>query len=46
MATILLALGIGTTISILTPVQAVVLKSLPITNPGELYRQEKKRCAN
>ena len=33
-----LALGIGATTSIFTLVNAVLLKSLPVTNPGELYR--------
>lgn len=38
-ATILtLALGIGATTSIFTLVHAVLLKSLPVANPGELYR--------
>jgi predicted permease len=33
-----LALGIGATTSIFTLVHAVLLKSLPVTNPAELYR--------
>ena len=33
-----LALGIGATTSIFTLVYAVLLKSLPVVNPGELYR--------
>src|SRR5712691_426874 len=38
-ATVLtLALGIGATTSIFTLVHAVLLKSLPVANPGELYR--------
>jgi len=38
-ATILtLALGIGATTAIFTLVHAVLLKSLPVVNPGELYR--------
>src|SRR5207245_1295997 len=38
-ATVLtLALGIGATTSIFTLVDAVMLKSLPVVNPGELYR--------
>jgi macrolide transport system ATP-binding/permease protein len=38
-ATILtLALGIGATTSIFTLVHAVLLKSLPVANPGDLYR--------
>src|SRR5882762_2370313 len=45
-ATVLtLALGIGATTSIFTLVHAVLLKSLPVTNPGELYRLGKEsRC--
>ena len=40
-----LALGIGATTSIFTLVHAVLLKSLPVANPGELYRLGKKsRC--
>ena len=40
-----LALGIGATTSIFTLVHAVLLKSLPVTNPGELYRLGKEsRC--
>ena len=40
-----LALGIGATTSIFTLVQAVILKSLPVTNPSELYRLGKEsRC--
>ncbi|HLK63531.1 MAG TPA: ABC transporter permease [Bryobacteraceae bacterium] len=43
MATILtLALGIGATTAIFTLVHAVLLKSLPVTNPNELYRLGKK----
>ena len=38
-ATVLtLALGIGATTSIFTLVHAVLLKSLPVSNPAELYR--------
>jgi predicted permease len=38
-ATVLtLALGIGATTSIFTLVHTVLLKSLPVANPGELYR--------
>src|SRR6202050_681753 len=47
-ATILtLALGIGATTSIFTLVHAVMLKSLPVANPGELYRlgRETHCCA-
>jgi predicted permease len=45
-ATVLtLALGIGATTSIFTLVHAVLLKSLPVANPGELYRLGKQsRC--
>ncbi|HXJ41368.1 MAG TPA: ABC transporter permease, partial [Bryobacteraceae bacterium] len=45
-ATVLtLALGIGATTSIFTLVHAVMLKSLPVANPGELYRLGKEsRC--
>jgi predicted permease len=45
-ATVLtMALGIGATTSIFTLVHAVLLKSLPVTNPGELYRLGKEsRC--
>jgi predicted permease len=45
-ATILtLALGIGATTSIFTLVNAVLLKSLPVANPGELYRLGREnRC--
>jgi len=43
LATILtLALGIGATTSIFTLVHAVLLKSLPVANPGELYRLGKE----
>jgi predicted permease len=45
-ATVLtLALGIGATTSIFTLVHAVLLKSLPVGNPSELYRLGKEsRC--
>ena len=45
-ATILtLALGLGATTSIFTLVHAVLLKSLPVANPGELYRLGREtRC--
>jgi predicted permease len=45
-ATILtLALGIGATTSIFTLVHAVLLKSLPVANPDELYRLGREsRC--
>jgi predicted permease len=40
-----LALGIGATTSIFTLVNAVLLKSLPVANPSELYRLGKEtRC--
>ena len=40
-----LALGIGATISIFTLVYAVLLKSLAVADPAELYRLEKEaRC--
>src|SRR5213079_3769818 len=40
-----LALGVGATTSIFTLVHAVLLKSLPVANPGELYRLGKEsRC--
>src|SRR5213592_2753722 len=42
-ATVLtLALGIGATTSICTLVHAVLLKSLPVAKPGELYRLGKE----
>ena len=37
-----LALGIGATTSIFTLVHAVLLKSLPVSNPNDLYRLGKK----
>src|SRR5215475_14097398 len=37
-AVLTLALGIGATTSIFTLVHAVLLKSLPVTKPEELYR--------
>jgi predicted permease len=37
-AVLTLALGIGATTSIFTLVNAVLLKSLPVANPAELYR--------
>jgi predicted permease len=45
-ATVLtLALGIGATTSIFTLVHAVLLKSLPVANPSELYRLGREsRC--
>src|SRR5258706_4112405 len=45
-ATVLtLALGIGATTSIFTLVHAVLLKSLPVANPAELYRLGREaRC--
>jgi putative ABC transport system permease protein len=41
-AVITLALGIGATTAIFTLVQQVMLKSLPVTKPGELWRIGKK----
>src|SRR6266511_2474072 len=42
---LILALGIGATTSIFTLVHAVLLKSLPVANPGELYRLGREaRC--
>src|SRR6202162_1831513 len=44
-AVLTLALGIGATTSIFTLVHAVLLKSLPVADPGELYRLGKEsRC--
>jgi predicted permease len=46
-AIVTLALGIGATTSIFTLVHAVMLKSLPVTRPDELYRIGKKvHCCN
>src|SRR5579863_9310473 len=46
-AVITLALGIGATTAIFTLVHQVMLKSLPVTNPGELWRiGDKIRCCN
>ncbi|HEY4362356.1 MAG TPA: ABC transporter permease [Bryobacteraceae bacterium] len=43
LATVLtLALGIGATTSIFTLVHAILLKSLPVANPAELYRLGKE----
>jgi putative ABC transport system permease protein len=42
-----LALGIGATTAIFTLVHQVLLKSLPVTKPGELWRiGDKVRCCN
>lgn len=42
---LLLAIGIGATTSIFTLVHTILLRSLPVTNPGELYRIGKaSRC--
>src|SRR5256885_1109260 len=41
-AALTLALGIGATTSIFTLVHAVLLKSLPVSNPGHLYRVGKE----
>src|SRR5215470_4376201 len=44
---ITLALGIGATTAIFTLVHQVMLKSLPVTNPEELWRiGDKIRCCN
>lgn len=44
---ITLALGIGATTAIFTLVHQVMLKSLPVTNPDELWRVgDKVRCCN
>src|SRR6185437_9762902 len=46
-ALITLALGIGATTAIFTLVHQVMLKSLPVTNPGELWKVgDKDRCCN
>ena len=46
-ALITLALGIGATTAIFTLVHQVMLKSLPVTNPGELWKiGDKDRCCN
>ena len=47
-AILTLALGIGATTAIFTLVYAVLLKSLPVVNPEDLYRigNEEKCCVN
>jgi len=46
-ALITLALGIGATTAIFTLVHEVMLKSLPVTNPSELWKiGDKDRCCN
>ena len=46
-AVITLALGIGATTAIFTLVHQVMLKSLPVTRPEELWRiGDKNRCCN
>jgi len=46
-ALITLALGIGATTAIFTLVHQVMLKSLPVARPGELWRiGDKDRCCN
>ncbi len=46
-AVLTLALGIGATTAVFTLVHQVLLKSLPVTNPGELWRiGDKVRCCN
>jgi len=41
-AILTLALGIGATTAIFTLVHAILLKSLPVSNPGQLYRVGKE----
>ena len=46
-AILTLALGIGATTAIFTLVHQVMLKSLPVTKPEELWRiGDKERCCN
>ena len=46
-ALVTLALGIGATTAIFTLVHQVMLKSLPVTNPSELWKiGDKDRCCN
>src|SRR3954452_5732034 len=46
-ALVTLALGIGATTAIFTLVHQVMLKSLAVTKPGELWRiGDKDRCCN
>src|ERR1700749_2219691 len=46
-AVVTLALGIGATTAIFTLVHQVMLKSLPVTKPHELWRiGDKVRCCN
>ncbi|MGB9029294.1 MAG: permease, partial [Acidobacteriaceae bacterium] len=46
-AVITLALGIGATTAIFTLVQQVMLQSLPVTKPEELWRiGDQARCCN
>ena len=46
-AVLTLALGIGATTAIFTLVHAVLLNSLPVTKPGELYRVgDVEQCCN
>lgn len=46
-ALITLALGIGATTAIFTLVHQVMLKSLPVTKPGELWKiGDKDRCCS
>jgi hypothetical protein len=42
-AVLTLALGIGATTAIFTLVHAVLLKSLPVARPNELYRVRRRR---
>jgi len=43
-AVLTLALGIGANTAIFTLIHAVMLRSLPVTNPGELYRDIAAAC--
>jgi predicted permease len=47
-ATLTLALGIGATTAIFTLIDAVLIKSLPVSNPDQLYRlgKESRCCVN
>src|ERR1051325_3485611 len=47
-AVLTLSLGIGATTAIFTLIHAVLLKSLPVSNPGELWRvgNEENCCVN
>ena len=46
-AVLTLAIGIGATTAIFTLVHAILLKSLPVTNPAQLYRiGDSQECCN